>query len=100
MIHPSTLAEDFIFDKFCETFLSEPALALNRELLPLLSRVNHKPIVKSSAATASHFEKTLEAIHRFEQTHRSALHAKVDFSLEKRKVARMLRRNDDDDDDD
>jgi GSCFA family len=50
LIHPTDTATDFVFEKFCDTFLDEESLELLKEIKSVVNAVNHKPFQKESVA--------------------------------------------------
>lgn len=44
MMHPSTTAVDYIWERFCATFCSKETLDINREWRPMSRSLKHKPL--------------------------------------------------------
>lgn len=44
MVHPSPVAVDYIFDNFCESFMTAEDITLNKECRNLTGRLQHRPI--------------------------------------------------------
>lgn len=42
MLHPSEIAVDYIWERFCETYLSEEAMEMIRQWLPIRKGLNHR----------------------------------------------------------
>ncbi len=50
MVHPDESATNYVFEKFCDTYLDKSAKKLTVELKALLNAVNHKPFQEQSPA--------------------------------------------------
>ena len=59
-IHPTTFAEDYIWEKFVETFMNEGTIDLMNRWEKLLSEMNHRPLKPESEA----YQKFLKALLR------------------------------------
>lgn len=52
MVHPSPVAIDYIYSRFCESFMSDEDIKLNDEGLRIYKRLTHTPLNEPTAATA------------------------------------------------
>lgn len=86
MIHPSKAAENYIFEKFCDSFLTEESFTLSRKVIALKQSIEHRPIVKASQAHWNHLKKTLESIEELESRNVDTFHPHIDFTLEKNNI--------------
>ncbi len=66
MIHPNSVAEQYIFERFSETFFSESTREINEAIESLQQGLAHKPRVKGSEWT-KHLERMLDQIERLEK---------------------------------
>ncbi|MEI7594189.1 MAG: GSCFA domain-containing protein [Bacteroidota bacterium] len=50
MLHPSEQAIDYIWEKFCSTYMSEETLKLSEQIFNLINAKNHRPFNEKSEA--------------------------------------------------
>ena len=50
LLHPGSMATQYIWEKFSQTFFDEQTLSLNNELLSLNNAMNHRPLNKDAKA--------------------------------------------------
>ncbi len=66
MVHANEMAVNYVFERFCNAYLDEPAKKLVDELKALLNAMNHKPFHKEGDAhkkfLKTHLEKTQKII--------------------------------------
>ncbi len=90
MIHPSKIAEDYIVNKFCECYLSKDAMAICSRILQIQARLEHRPIVKHTAAYRKHLESTLALIDTLVSNEAIAKSYEFDFESEKSNIWKEL----------
>ncbi|MFN8302711.1 MAG: GSCFA domain-containing protein [Saprospiraceae bacterium] len=78
LTHPSGLAQDYIWEKFTETYFSPATLQLADRLRQLRAAVEHRPFRPDSAEHRQFARKQLELIASLEMTAPA-----LDFSIEK-----------------
>lgn len=69
MVHPSAEAEEYIFEKFCETFIPEAGRRLLREGVALARLCAHRPLLAGSAPAVAHARLAAEAVARWRTEH-------------------------------
>ncbi|MDN4165242.1 GSCFA domain-containing protein [Cytophagales bacterium LB-30] len=83
MIHPSAVAEDYIWDKFVETFFEDSTIEFIQEWDKVRKSLLHKPFHPNSTNHKSFLEKTLEKLQ--------TLHAIADMTPEIAFVQQQLK---------
>jgi len=81
MIHPTEVAEDYIWNKFSETYFNENTKSLNKEWESISKALQHKPFREDSEEYKKFLSETLKKLE--------ALDGKLDVRLE----IEQLRRN-------
>lgn len=84
LVHPTTMAVDYIAEKFYDAALSIEAKALKRNVEEIVRAAQHRPINAASKAYRDFCHRQLEAISRLEG---------VDLSEERAHFERMLQIN-------
>lgn len=69
MLHPSEEAEEYIFDKFCATYISESGRSLLREGESLFRLCSHRPLLVGSSQAEAHRRRAAEAVSRWASSH-------------------------------
>ncbi len=64
MIHPNEQAQDYIWDFFCKTYLSEAALNFTSEWQHILNTMQHRPFQPKSTEHQAFLKSTLERIKK------------------------------------
>lgn len=83
MIHPSEVAEDYIWKKFVNSFLHEAAIQFIKEWQPLTKSLQHQAFRPESAAHQAFLKKTIAQLQR--------LSNKVDVSQEIKNLEQQLK---------
>lgn len=65
MIHPSTEAEEYIWQKFTETYFDEPTRSFIADWRDLLQALQHKAFHPTSSAHQQFVQETLKKLERF-----------------------------------
>ena len=68
MVHPSSVAVDYIYNRFCESFMTDDTIALCRENTKLAKRLSHRPL-SSDASSEKFIEDTNRIITQLLSTH-------------------------------
>ena len=78
MLHPSNLAQDYIWKRFGETYFSEETQSIIAQWQPIHQALSHKPYNRDSEAYQKFLCRTIDDIQAFEQKHTfiSCLHEK------------------------
>ena len=84
MVHPSTLAVDYIFKKFSENYFSKETVTLNSDISSIANAYGHKLINSKSEKSKAFAAKTLASIALLEQR------ANLDFTVEKAYFLQIL----------
>jgi hypothetical protein len=66
LVHPNETAINFIFNKFCDSFLDDLSKKIKAEIKKVLSAVNHKPFFKESLEYQKFIAAQLKNIHKIE----------------------------------
>lgn len=66
LVHPNETAVNFVFRKFCDSFLDELSEAVMREIERVIAAVNHHPFLKESAAHQKFMASQLANINKIE----------------------------------
>lgn len=66
MQHPSSLAVEYISERFCEQFMTENTRELMRKIIRLRQRCNHCPLNNETEGYREHVKRTFDEIHDFE----------------------------------
>ncbi|MBQ8737162.1 MAG: GSCFA domain-containing protein, partial [Bacteroidaceae bacterium] len=69
LVHPSSLAVEYIWERMCESFLSKETLELMKQLAAVTAALNHKPFNAESAEYAAFMENTLKKINELKNMH-------------------------------
>ncbi len=69
LVHPSSLAVEYIWERMCESFLSKETLELMKQLAAVTAALNHKPFNEESAEYAAFMENTLKRINELKNMH-------------------------------
>jgi hypothetical protein len=67
LVHPNATAVDFVFDKFCESFIDDSSKKIMQEIKKILSAQNHKPFLKESQEHQKFIEKQIKMIDKIEK---------------------------------
>ena len=78
MVHPDTIATDFVYKKFCDSFMDPLSINIQKEVSAVLQMINHRPLFKEST-TYQVFKNSL--IKKIEQIESNFPF--IDFSEEK-----------------
>jgi hypothetical protein len=78
MVHPSTMAIDYVWQHFVDTFFSPATQALNQQISKIMAAAAHRPFNPDTEAHRAFVERQLEAIELLERQHPS-----VHFNAEK-----------------
>ncbi len=78
LTHPSETAVDFVFEKFCATFMDDSSLLLMKEITAIVSAMKHKPFFKETIQYKNFKQAQLEKIRAINLKNPS-----LDFSLER-----------------
>ena len=84
MVHPSSLAIDYIFKKFSETYFSKETIKLNSDISNITNAFGHKLINPKSEKSKIFAQKMLDSIALLEQR------AYLDFNTEKAYFLKIL----------
>ena len=78
MLHPSQLAQDYIWKRFGEVYFSEETHSINAQWQKIQQALSHRPYNTDSEAYQNFLYRTIEAIEAFEKKHKfiSCLHEK------------------------
>jgi hypothetical protein len=87
MVHPSQLAEDYIWEKFTHSFIGDTDARIDRQIESIHRSLAHKPFNPYSTAHREFLEKLL---HTVEQ-----MPAHLDFTTEKELIHNQLAANED-----
>lgn len=69
MIHPSSLAVDYIWNRFGRTFFSTKTLEINRQWNNLAKAINHRPINNNTESYFRFLRNTLYKLNSFQSMH-------------------------------
>ena len=69
MMHPSSVAINYIWERFSETYFSDKTMEINQEWLPILRAYQHKPFDSESKAHQKFLEQTQEKEQTFFKKH-------------------------------
>ena len=78
LVHPNEMAFNYVFEKFCESYLDDSSKKIIMELKKILSAVNHKPFLKDSMAHKKFAEAQLKNIQNLESSY-----PQIDLSRER-----------------
>ncbi|MEO6949808.1 MAG: GSCFA domain-containing protein [Ginsengibacter sp.] len=78
LVHPNATATDFVFQKFCESFLEPETVSLQKEVSAIMEMVNHRPLFRESISHRRLIASLIIKIERLE-----SLFPWIDFSKEK-----------------
>ncbi len=67
MLHPSNLAQSYIFDCFTQAYLSRQAFAFGQESNKLTNALNHRPLQGITGEYQQFVQKTIEKIEAFQE---------------------------------
>ncbi|MFN6944014.1 MAG: GSCFA domain-containing protein [Cytophagaceae bacterium] len=67
MIHPSEVAEEYIWEKFSESYFPEETRKINKEWKKTLKAIHHKPFHPSSENHHRFVKETIEKVKGFEK---------------------------------
>ncbi len=67
MIHPSTVAVEYVWQRFAETFFSQRTRAINREWEGILKSLDHRPVHPGSESYQTFAEQTMLKLKEFER---------------------------------
>lgn len=82
MIHPSSQASNYIWEKFCETYLDTETTSFIKEWNSLQSAIHHRPFQSQSSAHQTFLKTTLKKLE--------ILSEKVDVSVEIKQVKSQI----------
>jgi hypothetical protein len=63
MLHPSETGTRYVWERFCETWVSDESIKIMAELEPVIKALNHRPINPDSEAHKKFLEITKNKIH-------------------------------------
>jgi hypothetical protein len=66
LVHPNETAINFVFEKFCNSFLDDESKNIMQEIKKVVSAVNHKPFLKESSAHQKFIATQMENIKKME----------------------------------
>ena len=66
LVHPNGTAINFVFEKFCDSFLDDSSKKMMTEIKKILSAVNHKPFFKESLEHQKFIAGQLKNINKIE----------------------------------
>jgi hypothetical protein len=66
LVHPNETAINFVFEKFCDSFLDDSSKKMMTEIKKILSAVNHKPFFKESFEHQKFITAQLKNINKIE----------------------------------
>lgn len=66
LVHPNKTAVNFVFEKFCESFLDDSAKKILEKIKKVRAAVNHRPFVKESMAYQKFIAAQLQEINKIE----------------------------------
>lgn len=69
LVHPSTLATDYIYERFTTAFVSPDEQQLSAECRSLVTAVAHRPLHADSPAYQQFVRNTIQRINQFNQQH-------------------------------
>lgn len=81
LVHPSTMAIDYIWEFFSQTWITETGRQLANQVEKIRRAVDHRPISPSSPAHQAFIQKQLETIQQLQNNHKY-----LDFKEETRKL--------------
>ena len=79
LVHPNDIAINFVFEKFCETFLEADSKKIMEEIKKMMAAVNHRAFLKSSDAHKIFIASQIQNIKRLESDYPF-----IDFSKERK----------------
>lgn len=79
LVHPNETAINYVFEKFCSSFLKEESKKIMEEIKKILTAVNHKPFLKESEAHQNFIAGQIENIKKIESKYPS-----INLSKEKK----------------
>lgn len=91
MIHPSKLAENYIYQKFCEAHLDENSQEISEEIIKIVQRIEHRPIIPESESYRKHLLQTIQIIDKFELKLLKLNYPSISLQREKDQTNRMLK---------
>lgn len=77
LVHPSRMATDYVYERFCNTFVSPDEQAISRQCREIAAAVAHKPFNPESNAHRQFVERVLQKINQIKTAHPS-----LDFDAE------------------
>jgi len=69
LVHPNETAINYVFEKFCNSFLDNDSKKIMEEIKKLLAAVNHKPFLRESKAHQKFIASQIENIKRIESNY-------------------------------
>ncbi|MDO5665221.1 MAG: GSCFA domain-containing protein [Bacteroidia bacterium] len=69
MMHPSSVAIDYIWERFCETYFSEKTIIINSEWERISQSLNHRPLNEQTENYHRFLEQTLQKLTVFQNNH-------------------------------
>ena len=66
LVHPNETANDYVFEKFCDSFLDDLSKKIMEEIKKVLSAVNHKPFFKESLEHQKFIAAQIKNINKIE----------------------------------
>jgi hypothetical protein len=66
LVHPNETAINFVFEKFCNSFLDDSSKKIMGEIKKVFSAVNHKPFFKESLEHQKFIAAQLKNINKIE----------------------------------
>lgn len=69
LVHPNEIAINFVFEKFCNSFLNDEEKKIIEKIKGILNAVNHKPFSKESEAHQIFITGELKKIQEIERDH-------------------------------
>lgn len=71
LVHPSSLAADYIYQRFCDTFVTPAEQTLSEQCRHIQRALNHRPFHADSQQYQQFLHNTLEQIQQLKQAHPS-----------------------------
>jgi hypothetical protein len=67
LVHPNETAINFVFEKFCASFLSEESKKISEEIKKIIAAINHKPFLEKSDAHRKFISAQLKNVQKLQK---------------------------------
>jgi hypothetical protein len=85
MIHPSSVAESIVFDRFTRGYCDESSLSLSEAIIKINKRLEHRPVMPQSDSYRKHVQDTIRMIDEL-----VAKHPFLSFGQEKQQLDKIF----------